>query len=391
MIVTVTGDRELWLWRKGNCCFPMYVIPCKGEDGVAYRMILPAIGPNLEQHEAIIEAFTAYSLSGRSDRYVIEASVAETLIERAPGITPLFYFRWEMPTGDIITRTDLEKEPEKFDVPIKKGMRVKGSTESDEFLKFIVQQTKITDLDSLRTIWEMIQLYGAEWLYKSGRSIDLGFCKLDAVPFRANWKQIILSRFPGIGRFFRMGKDKRNAQLQAHEDLPAFLRGTWMIEIDGGENVIGWNIEARSSLAWREYVFENEKIRLKKHGGPAYASWWRSIVYRMENQLYDILGDFIQRTTAPCAGLHSIRGDGGESLVPKVRAGRVLPETEDDQQTLVVYPDPSVNVVDRGKLKEVKFPVAPLPKLLPSLQPEVEDVRDSGRMLTVSIRSRNGE
>ena len=376
------GDRELWLVRGKDWCLPVHVTPCVQEaepeaatEPVYYCHIVPAMVPTPSQCNALHAHFKKHTLDRAENKWIIVAADISKLCEKAAGITPGYYRTWPSTEQSPQQQQAMEEVPDEFEVAIKDKPAI--GKDADEFLKFLFQQTGLARLDEFRLIWYQLQVCGADWIYKRQRTLDLGFVKLDAVPFRANWKQIFLARFPWISRWFRLPKADRDARLET-ERTAAFIRGSWMAELDPKEWNAQWSVEARSTKAWRDYIQSNELARLSKVSRHNYAIWWRSQITRMEHKLYDILGEFILATSAPC-GAFSVRDSHGRAfLTPKVAQGRVQAEGEHNHASVVVSPDPTLEVESAGELGEVSFSVDALPDPVSVIRLPIEDMRDAG-------------
>lgn len=373
MNLKISGDKELWLYRQDEQCFPLYVTPCASMDERYYCLIRPALSPVFKQYEALSRHFAVHSIGLEKDHWVIEAAMVSKLLERAPGVTPEYYYLWDG------LNKPLDYEEDTFEVDIK--LVKSHSKDAEAFLQFLHDETGIATMDDLRALWHVLQRWGQEWLYRKQKTLDLGFVRLDALPYRQNWKQIFLARLPGVARWFRKPPKERRALMEINPETANCIRGSWMIEIDSSEWFVYWTIEARQTSLWREYVAKNERKRYRNFSRFAYASWWRSQVNRMEHRIYDILSDFVLATARPCAGLPPCDVHGRTHLVPKIPEGRVLPQGEDYLETFVVSPDPTQDVDGRGELGEVRFPPEPLPPV-PDVQPAAEDMRNSGRVHT---------
>lgn len=368
------GDRELWLVKRGHWCLPVYVTTCKDEKAdTIYCMVVPCLMPTLSQHEALTKVFANYSVSDTKDKWIIPVACVAGLMEKAPGITPEFYCVW----GENGEASDVTEMVDSVTVPLKDGEESKAV---DDFIRYVFQGQPEWTMGQLCSMWNIFQIYGASWIYEKGKTLDMGFVKLDALPYRANWKQIFLARFPAIARWCRLDKTKRQAKFEMDEDISRFIRGSWMVEIDRKDWFVHWTIDARPTAAWNTYVNDNERKRYRQLSKYAYSAWWRSKINKLEARIYDIFSEFVLATAAPCAGVAARDNLGRRFLCPNVPVGRVLPKGEPGYRTSVVSCDPSTEAPSLGELAEVCGKVESLPTMR-NVQPEDENVRNGGRVL----------
>lgn len=374
MKLTIIGDKELWVAGSDTWSLPIYVTPCADEETKThFCFIVAALVPTPSQQEALHEHFRKHSIEQAKDRWVISASLISTLATHVDGVTPQFYLSW--PAQDGFVEVGPSDEPEFFEVDVKESAR--PSKDADDFVKLLFQETGMANIDEFRGIWAQLQILGADWIYKHQRTLDLGFVKLDALPYRANWKQIFLARYPWIARWFRLSREERNARLEVHNSA-GWIRNSIMAELQPKEWFAHWTVEARPTKAWRKYIEGNERARRSRYSNYSYAVWWRSQINKLEGKIYDILGEFILGTASPCGGFSSGDIQGRRGLTPCVPKGRVLPEGESDSGSVVVSPDPTLEVEDIGEPGEVTFPTEPLQHSLPVIRLPVEDMRHSG-------------
>lgn len=366
MKVVVTSDKTLWLVKRADWCLPVYVSECRTEDGAVYWLVVPSLMPDLAQHTELHRVFGRYSVSVLSDRWIVPPNVVPLLCQQAPGITPEYHLVWP-------ERPAVRQEPP-IEVPLKEEDEM-ASRATDAFLKYIHQAQPEMNHDQLRAAWNMLTIYGADWIYKEGKTLDLGFALIDAVPYRANWKQIFLARFPNVARWFRMARDRRNAQMELNPDIASFIRGSWMVEMDPKHWFIQWSVEVRHTDAWRQYIAENERERYKHYSKYGYSAWWRAKINKLEKRIYDILCDFILGSAAPCAGIGPRDNHGRRFLVPHVPKGRIRPTRGRNIETPVVACDTTRDLASLGELGEIAFPDEVVSEL-PIVRPASLDVRN---------------
>lgn len=185
------GDRELWLISFEAWTIPIFCDPhCTQSKKERFWIFLvqSAVILNAPQFESLrsIIAPHAAAVIGKT-QWWIPKDALPNLAKKAPGITPEFYFRWMEKEKEESTEAKVIKKPE-----------VDESENATAFMQFMCRNTAIFDLATVKTFMRFLRNQAVVWLLSEKRELDLGFCKLLALPLRSNWKQVLLAKHPYI-------------------------------------------------------------------------------------------------------------------------------------------------------------------------------------------------
>lgn len=318
MKMTECGDVQLWIIDGDSWALPVYAQPFKHRKDVYYQ-VKPAIAINHHQFETLDRRMMEVSITRFDSAWCVPEKDMEEYGEVAPGITPARYVKWE----------GCEAPGKSTEIVVTKG-KTRNEPTNDKFLKYVNSQYALTgSTGELRHIWFILCTEMAKWVYHKQGEIDLGFAKLNALPYRRNWKQVLLSKFPKFMGLISKFK-KRPAFLAnlALTDFPTEMRRTDLVAV-GKEKTIQWSLEITPTESWDKFVEENEASLLKKRGNASYVAYWKGRVDRAEDKSIEIFKSFVQATAVPCGTVRSASRGGGRRLVSLVPSGKVRPVSMD--------------------------------------------------------------
>lgn len=189
--ITKYGDVELWLAKASDdsWCLPVFVQWNHDKDNdVHYGWVEPAVGTYKSQALVLIALLQFHDVAGRQDKWLIERKMVETLLFKAPGLTPRYYYKWpdeNMPALPVASKLSLpttDVSPQGF-----------GSAR-ESFVKHICSAYNLPN-SVVRIILRAIGAEAPKWMLTHRRELDLGFCKIVAAPFRPNWKEIVTAKY----------------------------------------------------------------------------------------------------------------------------------------------------------------------------------------------------
>jgi len=382
--IEATSDTELWLVRScDGWQLPIFVNACKA-DGVEGKVLIqPATSINSAKLTALAGVLGKNTHRGPTACWLIDADRLPSLAARAQGITPEYYERWpDQPNPDNLRMQVTEEHSD----PALAEPRI--DRDAEVFLREMVQRTAITDLPTARLVWLAICQEMARWLLERKRPIDLGFVRLQALPYRANWKQILMARLPKAFSLFRKPKEKRDAAL-AMTEFPAWLRSSRMMAFDPKHNIPTWTIDATVTKAWKQYVIDYEREGRAKYDFQRAQAWARQI-NKFEPDIVEIFKSFLEEVAIPCGSVEEGESFGSQIIRPYIPKGRVTGESPDSVATNIVYPDLTNMVIEDEQDEPKEAVVTSDESLQPvsTVQPQIEDMRNGrGNLLQQSDES----
>lgn len=340
-----------------------------------FAHIVPAVCLYQSQAMALIALLQPHDIQGRKNQWVISRRVAEAILHKAPGITPLRYYKWPTDDSPPIERSRLE-----IDIDTKKPA-VRRPT-YDSFVQWLSKERKIPS-SIINAVMRGIADDGPIWMLQHRKPLDLGFCRLLATPFRANWKQIVAFKFKHkkLRKLLALPEDERWKALE-EAGLPdtltsphnVALRRGWRNEEDVAR--IDYTIEAIASDTFETAANRIEGRRMAR-GGASYITEFEDTVAALYQSLALALRSYLAKVAAPYAEVRKRGKTGIFGFVPVL--GRKLKVRNTPLAALpihVVASDSGFSVFgssDDERLVQASF--AKVPKV-PAVLPPTDDLRE---------------
>lgn len=388
MTFQTNQDKQLWLIDGPAGEGPPWVAPLYVTHGVVKDQ--PEIGPVvmvsttevwvinsvLKQLRQRIDPLAL----GVSDRgRIIPLAQFETLkLRKAEGITPQFYLRTGG-QGQTDDRTQTVNGFEGTDAP-----PVAPGEIDETFLAWVHKESAPATLSEMRVIWAAIVQKMPEWMVLKQKPVDFGWCRLHAFPFRANWKQILLAKFPRIWRWLEKPMDRHKLEISTFavearsSDLLAVIRK----KKDRG--FIRWSAELQVLPSFYEYSDQIEQDNARHSLESTYLRRVGGLVNRAWPRMVECLRSFVADTITPCGDVVSDRSGGPVRLVKHWPGERVRQKDSDGWEAAVVSDD-CTGIVGMSKEEpqtgEGEAPYVqemPIVRLYKRRRPDDGDVRPSG-------------
>jgi len=309
IVLKPVGDVELWYAEADDCSWrlPIHVEwKQDSSNGNLYGLILPGTCFYHNQSIVMNDLLGRHSLEDRQDRWLVPHSSIEGLLRKAPGIHAEFYYYWP----------DDGQPP----VPSHRGLSVPVRQRPARFGSFVefVSAQRGLPADVVQAVLTAIGQVGTRWLVEYHQPIDLGFVQLLAVPFRVNWKEIVL--FKGkpnnlIKALLSIRRECRH-RLTAMR-FPATLCSPQNIALCGGVRAarIDYSIEAMTTPGFDKAVERIEEERIQAGN---YVAQYSKSIEKLYESIIDCLAHYAQKTQAAWAAVRK-GGDGSDpSFVPTV-------------------------------------------------------------------------
>jgi hypothetical protein len=174
-----------------------------------------------------------------------------------------------------------------------------------------------------------------ERLINREQPIDFGFIKLHCCPYRVNWKDVLMSRFPTLGRVL--------VRTQGQERFDAADRALFLDEMAsldllamGSRGNCYKSIEVEYSLSWWKRTALAERERLNKLGDVGYAKYTTSSVRYSLKRMLEIYSSYCSQVALFSAAHVEGERAGDYRLIPH------KPKAFLAQKNRIHWPLPSV-------------------------------------------------
>lgn len=365
MKLTYCNDRDIELWVVGDSG---WAIPVKCQhcvvDDVCHFHVIPAVPLGFAQSGELDRVLTQRGATVLKSGWVINMSSFTHVAAKAGGITPEFYYIWD---GAQVPRPTAEPEQVKRSKPSRK------QHDSNPFIDHVAATSGVNkELLTLAFLAVTQAIPG--WLL-SGNTLSLGSIRLAAVPYRRNWKEIVLARYPTLRKAL-MVRDPQRLLSMAFTAASRVVRLSELTEchMRRGNPLFSWTVEVIHDSDWEKTCDDVEGTAASQLGSIPYVKRWANRVSQIEETVYEILSAHIQKETAPTCRILWRRGQRGMQFVqasPTIIGPATVIECDEGSDSSV---DDFLGIEDSAKYLEEK--AARLFKMS-ALQQEDADVRTS--------------
>ena len=371
---TSTTDRQLWVHEEASFSWAVWAIGGTIDGNDVWLVTLPY---TQTMPREIREKMTDYLYSGSitKDRFnmIVTDEYLRDYASPRHGTNPSYWNRAPglSATKPSVVQADLK--PGKDDVERNEAKEV-----SDErFLKMAWKMSPVADYRTFRLVWLAICQAMPHRLLVDMVSVDFGWAKLHAFPYRKNWKQIVLSRMPNFLEQMKEATGKTLYQKALSTDLPGVIRNTVLVALekeDHGKHKFGWTLEVEESQEFDKWAKDVEIERHKNISRKDYAAQWASIINKQATDIIKCWHRFVRQTTTPAA--HLGRGDvtSCSGLVPYLAGKGSRVARVDDVPVDPVTPEAGELRDDTGRRvvvgKAKSLPALPVLRAVPAYMRE---------------------
>lgn len=239
------GDRELWVVEDEGWSLPVYVDTVKDTNDRRFAFVTRACNYKASWFEAMNNKLSPLSIDTEG-QWIIPLKDFKKLAKKANGVTPSFYIVWNhqrmFPQNAVKYRAQ-DVRPEREDTM--------------SFIQFMAEENDIFSEEQLALMFTLFKSCFIKWVLFKRKVLDLGPVKLMALPFRANWKQMIDAWIsPTI--FKLPNKQKQEALVECGFDN--MLTNLRLLAMD--VRTIQWGIECVTTDEWYKNHQYYEHARL---------------------------------------------------------------------------------------------------------------------------------
>lgn len=352
------GYRELWVVAEDGWSLPIYCDPYTADGRtITHWSVRPALEMLAAPFTELSSRFSPYNLSTESRSWIVDDDRLRRIAKKAPGCMPRDYMNW---TSDKPGKEMDGKE------------LIEDEQKDDEFLGFICKRYSI-DRPLARFFWRAIKDGMLHWFKNSQKPIDLEILSIHPVPYRANWKEIMLSKHRDSPHLFRKKRPLWRGLLVETgfmEDL-----GSTDLMAMNKNKTFSWSLEVKMGKLLMDELADGEKMRLSAKRPARYAKYYEGCIRRRLKDIVEIYAAWLKQVEQPVGAIRESMLSSDPVLVPESKRNKVLPSwhrpNEVTYQPAADYPR-----LKQGHRKTKHMEKA-LKKMLqmPNILPGTEDVR----------------
>lgn len=349
-------DRELWVLSGRSpvlWTIPFYVV--YDADGMALMesaMILSA-----RQREAVAERLSL-TASIKGQFWCMKPTDLEQAATIAAGGDPELYFSWSLPRPEEEKHTpDRDDRSEFLDALFMAGV---GKTRGE-----------------LEYYFNQICRHALDWLLNKQKPVDLYFVKLHPTPYRANWKQILCSRYPKLWRAVGTKTGPRRELMLLQSGFTDDLLCLDLLAYNVKDDYCYRRVEVEHCKTWWSNVKNTERARMAGRGVYDYAKNVTDCVKKGMEASLRIYGAYLAQIARPSVA--HVEGDayGEYRFIANVPRGHTRPYPPRVIAQDGVFPSKLPDFIPAGRPPDADE-TQPGVLHLPAVQPQADDVRNGG-------------
>lgn len=310
------GDKELWIAQAADSSWslPMFVEwkHDKAHDK-HYAIINPAVSLYTNQSLMMQALLQVHDIMGEKTRWLVPRAICEAILHKAPGITPAFYYRWPDEAQPALPPAWNMVKGWKY--PQFKDEEM--AMASQPFLKYIASKSGVP-VNLVSVVFKAICQEAPRWMLENKASLDLGFCQLVALPFRANWKEIVTFKcrrwkLRGLFSKSKSGDDHKKLHDELdHLGMQEMLCSPHNIAMKQGR--MDYTLEAIPTKQFNSLVHLMESEQLSC-GFASYVAHYEESVEKYYHLMVRALGNYVRKVAAPFAKVSGRGVPGGIRFV----------------------------------------------------------------------------
>lgn len=245
--------------------------------------------------------------------------------------------KWRLPKEWVERKTKTPKMPEpeqcmywgkpKTKIEMKRDAPTGQNAERQEFLNAFYANTGMGNSRAeVELWWHAFMTFAANWMLLDRKPVDMFFIKLHPSPYRANWKAILLHRFPNLGRLICRTRAEKRDILMSESGLLDAMISLDLLAYNDKEKHCQLRVEVEHRPSWWKLVKKSETARMLQFKPYGYASRFMDFVKRSlptTSRLYTLwLSEIARPTVATDEGLEASRfefmaNDGRNEAFPR--------------------------------------------------------------------------
>ena len=315
------------------------------DTGEVFALVMPGVSFYELQLQTIQELMKGYAIDDRDNRWLLPSPVVPTKLKKAPGINASFYYHWPSGVHPPI--------PAPYH-PMTMTPAPAVMAELRDFADYVAKERGVPPDVALMIINAIGQL-APKWMVEHREVLNLGFCKLVALPFRTNWKEIVaykLKMHPLIQILGERTAKLRNRFLDAigFPKTACSCHNIGMRMTTDRKYRLNYVIEAIPTHSFERAVSEIEAERMSS-GATSYVANYEWTVQKHYEPIIEALLHHLRKSAVPWASVRHSRQSGILTFHPRGKqAGKLDKDTHlDNIPVHIVPPDGRFSVFAEGQ------------------------------------------
>lgn len=361
MQIVPFGFKELWLVQRDTWTLPIHCDPFSSDArGVTHWHVKPAQQLLSAPFEELRKLFGPKNLSDstKASWYVSDEDL-KAVATKATGCDASQYLKWNKE----------EQEP----AELLGAEEVQGPSRVEQkFLTFLCKRAAI-DPKLGRYFWAALKDAMLHWLINTQRPIDFEIFEIQPIPYRANWKEIMLAKHPAVARIFSLPKEKWRDELTKCGFMQN-LGSSDLVAMDSHIKTFAWTLELEPKKLWLDAMEEAESARMKAKKPANYLRYYENCI---RNRLDDTLRTYaawLKEIKRAVGKLSESRVSGAPILLPIPKRDLVLPSWQRPNQVTFQPSDGPLLIQGQGAKRSVAKKAKEMLRV-PDFQQHNEDMR----------------
>ncbi len=253
-----------------------------------------------------------------------------------------------------------------------KKPRTPESVDTEELIRSWADKSNL-EVREARVLWQILCGEMAEHLAAQFKSVDFGFCVVHACPYRTNWKNFLIMRYPFLSQWIRGKSAAERNRIINEAGVPVDMQDAYILAVRNGVAYIGLEISPRKS--WWRYSLSIQKKLLASAGPVGYCRLFGRVIHKLKDRLLESYLAHLAASAIPCGKLASGRYYAGQNfLVPNRERKKVRPSSVPVRLSPLYQPNSPSEILSSGVAEDlVKSHQDMLP--MPGILQEKVDVR----------------
>jgi hypothetical protein len=258
------------------------------------------------------------------------------------------------------------------------ALEIVKKEKTTDFVNFVCQRTGAKP-SVFNAVWKAMLQEAPAYLLEEGKPINLGIGELYALPYRANWREIMEAKFPRLALALKKTPPELMEPFLINVGWMADLYSSDLVEMKSGDKHYGWCIAFAPNAEWFKIVRAYEKQHRAELGAKKYADRFCRQVSRFSKRILKYFLNHVTQTSIPCAAVRYGGSASGDYLVPHIPKGKVRPTAPKVTSAHIVsnHEEAEAEKREAGALYGSFKEVPPLP-LIPSTPKDMWERGDGG-------------